>query len=389
MSTRTASAPRGPALTFDPRYVNFVIEAWQKHGLATMESDDLITAAVEHAEAALIRLNEMGLLEEDVSQSEISKAIALFKALKLLKQTKTGPRNAQVTKVSVTPDGRDMLGEQPVIGGVRPRLASLLVSKNPELTLLLRALEEHGPLVQPVLSLIVGAPRKGRPYAEAIEQGLEKFWAQGTPARMHSTNETNGMPRTRRATARQLLDVAKAEALARHPAGALRQLDKVVPLVRALGLLWTDTQQLNEVIAAQYVGSAASQDAGTYVPSTPTWASIRSRFIDELVRAHTAQENGSGFATIESLRGAIGRALHLAPSVVDDLICAAREAGERREVPVSLHFEPSEDLLYHRDRHPIIWLDRAFDFVEVTPLEPEVPSGHARGPAYQWLKRTR
>lgn len=369
-STR-ASAPKGPALAFDPRYVNFVIETWQNHDLAPMRLEELVAATSEHAKDALIRLNEMGLLEEDVVPGEIAKVITIFKTLKLLRQVQTGPRDARVTKVYVTPEGRDILGERPTIGGLRPQFTQLLVSKSPELQTLLCALNEHGPLVQPVLSLMVGAPRKGKPYSEAIEQGLEQFWTHAAQTNGHhslSENGTsNGAAKAQKLTPKQVLDSAKARAAANHPASKLKQLDKLAPLASVLGLTWTDIEQLNDVIAAQYIGAATLQDAtGACVPNTLTWDEIKWTFVPALVRAHAARENGSGFATIDALRGAIGHAIHLSPSVVDSLICAAREAGERHEAPVSLHFEPNEDMLYHRERHPLIWLDHAFDFVEVT-----------------------
>src|SRR5713101_8931205 len=100
---------RGPALTFDPRYVEFVIHAWQERGLVPLTATDLAEVASTHAERSLSELNAMGLHEEHVSATQIGRAINLLKSLKLAKPVTVGPKEARVAKLAPTPLGQRLL----------------------------------------------------------------------------------------------------------------------------------------------------------------------------------------------------------------------------------------------------------------------------------------
>jgi hypothetical protein len=161
---------------------------------------------------------------------------------------------------------------------------------------------------------------------------------------------------------------AHADALMRHAAGKLKSLDTLVSLASAFGLAWEDVEQVNSVVAVRSIGSAAVSFDGTYSPNTLDWNQAGSRFIQALVRAHASRADGSGFATVEALRGALGQSLHIAPSIADALLRKAREEGDRGTVPVQLYFVENEDLMYAKNRRPLLWHDHAFDFIEVRPL---------------------
>ena len=130
------------------------------------------------------------------------------------------------------------------------------------LTRLLSALDSRGPFVRPVLSLTEGAARRGQAYTRAIEAGLIAFWTRYR--RTDRTQQTALQSRStaRPPTAKQLLDDAKTRTSEAHPAGSVKQLDVILPLGLALGLLWTDTEQLNEArqreISAPHVVSFLS-----------------------------------------------------------------------------------------------------------------------------------
>ena len=59
-----------PALTFDPRYVDLVIQTWQKHDFQPMPPEELASAIEQQANDSFRALNEKGLREEDVSKKE-------------------------------------------------------------------------------------------------------------------------------------------------------------------------------------------------------------------------------------------------------------------------------------------------------------------------------
>lgn len=393
-ATRTASArptTRGIALTFDPRYVEWVIQAWLTRDLAPMKLDELVALATAYAEERLTELTSMGLHEEDVSADAVNKAIALLKNLGLLQQRRVTPKPPRQPRgkkaaqpapavqmaveppyyaISATADGRAVLSELPAIGGIRVELVRRIVAKSPELTTLLTALDEHGPLIRPVRSLTPLAPTRGAPYARSVEEGIEEFWSR---ILRRDPPAPNGAAARRPAPAKLIETAAKA-ALSLHPAGVVAQTDKLLPLASALGLVWMDIRQVNEVIGAQYVGSATSRGESGFASRAPSWEGIRDRFVEELVRAHRARNDGTGFATVASLRGAIGRALHIAQPVVDDLMRSARDAGDQGKLPVLVHFEPDEELLYATERQPLFWRQHAYDFVEVRPIVAAVRS---------------
>ena len=366
----TTGASRGPSLDFDPRYLEFVIEAWQARDLAPTPTDDLVTLATERATERLTELNAMGMLEEDASSPAVKKIFTLLKSLGFTKEVTTGPRGMRVKRLTVTPDGRAALAEPVATGGARPLLVSRLLAKSSQLTTLLRALHDNGPLVTPERDLAIGAPTRGAAYTRAMADGLASFRElTGQPASSAPTPPVapKGRARATAPTPAQMLTAAKAAALARHPIGNLTQtqLDKAVPTALGLGLLWTDSQRVNEVIAARYVGAAVIPAGASYAPNTPTWAADGPSFVEALLKVQAERADSTGFATITALRGGLGQALHIAPTVADALICEAREAGERHEASVDIHFEPDEELLYVKGRRPLLWLGYAFDFVEV------------------------
>jgi hypothetical protein len=359
---------RGPALTFDPRYVEFVVHAWQERGLAPLTATDLAEVASTHAERSLSELNAMGLHEEHVSATQISRAINLLKSLKLAKQVTVGPREARVAKLAPTPLGQMLLREAPVASAIRPDLVRHLVASSPELTTLLRALDQDGPVIIPVLSAEPGAPRRGVAYTTAVEEGLAQYWTLSAPSRRNGgSHALSAAVGRKKPTPAQLMKEAQADAVKQHAAAQVKPFDTAIALASALGLVWEDLQQANAVVAARSIGSAAVETDGGYAPNVPEWDQAGGRFIDALIHAHAARADGSGFAPIEALRGALGSSLHIAPSVTDAFLRKAREEGDRGKVPVHLYFVENEDRMYARDRHPLLWQGHAFDFIEVKP----------------------
>ncbi|MGO8947067.1 MAG: hypothetical protein ACLQUY_05270 [Ktedonobacterales bacterium] len=333
-----------------------------------MSIADFIQLVTDYTDLTLTRLNEMGLLEEDVSASDITKVITLLKTLKLAKQTSVGPKNGKIPYLSITAEGRSLLGVESAVGGIQSGLVHLLVSRSPDLLALLQALQDHGPLVQPILNLTMNAPRKGSTaYKQAVLAGVAAFRTRFSLLEFPAANVSTGTRNraVRQPSPKQLLDTVATEALQLHPVHAVKQIDKLVLFGGALGLLWTDTEQLNAVIGIQYVGSAAVADGGAFTPYTPTWEEISSHFVQALLEAQRLREDSTRFTTIDTLRGALGRSLHVSSRVADALICVAREAGERRDAPITVHFEEDEELMYVRGRNPILWRGHAFDFVEV------------------------
>lgn len=400
-ATRTASArptTRGIALTFDPRYVEWVIQAWLTRDLAPMKLDELVALATAYAEERLTELTSMGLHEEDASADAVNKAIALLKNLGLLQQRRVTPkpprqpRGKKVAQpapavqmaveppyyaISATADGRTVLSEPPATGGIRVELVRRIVAKSPELTTLLTALDEHGPLIRPVRSLTPLAPTRGAAYARSVEEGIEEFWSR---ILRRDPPASSGAAARRPAPAKVIEAAAKA-ALSLHPAGVVTQADKLLPLASALGLVWMDTRQVNEVIGAQYVGSAASRDEMGFAPHVPSWEGIRDRFVEELVRAYRSRADSVGFATLEAIRGAIGHTLSVSPAIVDALLCEARDRGDQHELPILLQFEPNDDLLGEKARRPLVWQRDAYDLIGMRFSPAQLPVAE---PAVQW-----
>ncbi len=385
-ATKTASArpaTKGIALTFDPRYVEWVIQAWLGKDLSAMKLDALVALAAAYIEERLTELTSMGLHEEDVSADAVNKAIALLKNLGLLQQRRVTPKPPRQPRgkkaaqpvpaaqmaveppyyaISATADGRAVLSEPPATGGIRVELVRRIVAQSPELTALLTALDEHGPLICPIRSLTPLAPTRGAPYARAVEDGIEEFWSR---ILRRDPPAPNGAAARRPAPAK-LIEIAAKAALSLHPTGVGAQADKLLPLASALGLVWMDTRQVNAVIGAEYVGSAATRRDNGYAPNTPLWATIQSRFVEELVSAHRSLADSSGFATVTSLRGALGRRLSLAYPQIDALLRQARDAEDAGRWAIHLQFEPNEDWAYRADRRPLVWQSHAFDQILVT-----------------------
>jgi len=400
-STTNASAtaaPKALTLNFDPRYVEFLIQAWLARDFAPVHLDDLIAATAGYAEEAFRTLNVMGLPEETVSNEEIKRAITLFITLGLAKQKRVTPKPPKPSKrgnppqlqstpaplappyseVTVTPDGCDLMTQPKVTGALRPGIIHRIVAQSPGLAALLRSFHEHGPLARPVRSLTPFAPTRGALYTQEVEAGIQAFWAEVDLAksRAHAVQPTSP---AKKPTAAKLIDIAAAEALQRHPAGSLKQLDKLIDIASELGIVWCDATQVNDVIAARWVGSAAISIDGGFTPNTSTWDEIGPRFLKALMQAHTARADGTGFVTVTSLRGVLGRTLGVSAPVVDAFLCQARADGDQRRSAVTLHFEPDEDATYASNRRPLIWNGRAYDQVLVTyPSSMQVANVMAR-----------
>ena len=386
-STSRTPAAKGKsvALTFDPRYVEWLIQAWLKSDLAPMKLEELTAHVVRYVRDRLTELNSMGLADEDVSDDAITKALTLLQSLDLITKQKITPKPPKPPRLkkgeapppvravipleppyyqmAVTTVGRSLLTQPVATGGLRPALVRRIVERCPDLMTLLEAITKGGTVVRPVRSLQPGAPTRGAAYNHALEEGIGEFWTKNVGHDLPQFTGPNGKP----VAAGKLPDAAAAVVLQRHPAGALKQLDKMLASAGLLGLIWTYTQQVNEVIGAMTVGSAALWDTGSFLPNTPSWDANSSRFLEALVAAHQTCANGSGYAPITALRGALGRALHISAPVADDLIRTAREAGDRGAQAVVLHFEPDEEASYARDRQPLIWKQHAFDNIEVSP----------------------
>jgi hypothetical protein len=379
------AAPKALTLNFDPRYVEFLIHTWLARDLAPIDLDALIAATTRQAQESFTALNTMGLREEVASADEVKRAIALLKSLGLLKQKKVTPKPPKqpkrdnrpearsmpvvvappYTDVTVTSEARNLLTQPQATGGLRPGIVRRIVVYSPQLTALLQALHEYGPIVRPARGLTPFAPTRGAAYTRAVEDGLAEFWTQVGGAASLS-NVAPPAAAARRPTAAKLVDNATAEALRRHPAGALKLLDKLIAMASELGLVWNDATQVNDVIAAHSTGSAAIAVDKAFVPNVPTWDDLKSRFIDALTHAHAARADGTGFVTVEALRGALGQALQLSAPIVDAMLCQARTDGDQRRSAVTLHFEPDEDATYALNRRPLIWHGRAYDQVLVT-----------------------
>ena len=377
MPSRTSgTVPRGPALTFDPRYVDFLLDTWKSHSFDVMPLDALITEATTRAEDALDKLTSMGLRSESASSTKTKGIVTLLKSLKLIKQTTTGPKGAKIAMLQMTPSGRVVLPESPGTGGIRVGLVRQLVAQSSTLSALLGALDEQGPLRRPVLSRQPGSPSRGAPYVQAIEDGVAQFWStllSGT----HQTRPLSSGASKRKPTPAQILAAAQASAFTHHLAGSLPRLDQLVPLAQALGLLWAASDQINSVLATSAIGSAAVKTAEGYAPNTPTWEEIGTIFLNQLVQAHRAHADSTGFASIDAIRGALGKLLHLSPTVVDALLCQARAFGDHGNGPVVLHFEEDEERISDRTRVPLQWQGRLYDFIEVRGVEVYTPTFHS------------
>ena len=88
MPTSKTSTPaargRNVTLTFDPRYVEWIIQAWLACDLAAMKLEELTAHIVTYIGDRLIELNSMGLPDEEVSDDAIAKALALLQNLDLV-----------------------------------------------------------------------------------------------------------------------------------------------------------------------------------------------------------------------------------------------------------------------------------------------------------------
>jgi hypothetical protein len=201
-----------------------------------------------------------------------------------------------------------------------------------------------------------------------VIEGLVHFGSRGS-ASLEGAGRTPA-----RQTAAQQLKAASAAATGQHPASRIPAFDKAVALAADLGLLWRDVEPINQALGVESIGSAAHPHAGTLIPNVLTWQESAPRFQETLWRVYRHRVDSSGFVTIASVRGGVGRELRLSAPVVDSFLCLTREAGERGDAPVTIEFEPNDDLLYAADRRPLIWRDSAFDFVEVHRSPDAVPT---------------
>jgi hypothetical protein len=353
----------GLALTFDPRYVTAAIDAWHAHDLSPISPSDLESKTAQLLQERFIALNVMGMREQAVSMPALTKALGILTSLKLARKITKGKGESHITQLTVTADGREILAEKPVSGTLYPRFAECLSRATPDISTLLDLLAVNGPLTQPIVQPVPGAPRRGVAYLVAVSEGLREYHHQASAC----TTKPHVMyePSNPKATAPQRIKAAQTWASQAHPAGALRQLDKAVATSLAFGLLWVDTIQINEVIAARSIGLAATRTSRGFHPNSKSWPSDSAKIIPALIDAVSTRANGSGFATIQEVRGTIGRTLSLSPIAVDALLREARDAGDRHEIPIELHFEPDEDQLYAIQRDPLIWREEAFEFITV------------------------
>lgn len=350
---------RGPALSFDPQYVDFVISVWHAHDFAPMAVDDLQRLALVHAEHVFTHLNVIGLAPQQAKPSTAKAAITLIKALKLAKQTSSGTRSARVVKMSPTPLGREILPEEPQAGAIRVGLVGHLVKSSPPLSALLSTLEERGPLSRPIAHPLPGTPTKGVAFNRGVLEGLAQYYEQEG-----RSTELAGRTSARRSPTQELKAAALQETQ-RHPASAMPSFEKGIALAAELGLLWRDIEPINQSLGIESIGSAATSYGGTMIPYVPTWQGAAAHFQDTLWRVYRQRVDSSGLMTIATLRGGIGRELGISAAVVDTFLRLTREAGERGECSLTLQFEPNDDMLYAAGRRPLIWQDTAFDFVEV------------------------
>lgn len=349
----------GPSLSFDPQYVDFVIAAWQRRDLMPCPLVDLQRLAAEHAERVFTECSMMGLAKQQVNAAGIKSAIALLKSLKLLKQTSKGLQDARVIQLTTTPVGRELLAEKPAASNIRVGLVSLLIQQSPVLKRLLTTLDYAGPLSRPVASPLPGTPSKGAMFNRSVLDGLAHY-ASRLPQPSQPSAAT-----TKKPTASQALKAAATQATERHPVSGIPSLEKVLLLAADLGLLWRDVDKINQALGVESLGTATQVREAATIPNVPRWGDIESRFTTSLARVYRQRVDSSGFATIQALRGGIGRELRLSWKVVDALLCSARDQSERGESTLLLQFEPNDDLLYAKGRQPLIWQRTAFDFVEV------------------------
>ena len=150
-----------------------------------------------------------------------------MKSLKLTKQITAGPKNAKVAKLTATPAGQKALHESEAVGGIRLAVVRELVKQSNDLTDLLRELDQHGPLVLPILVPLPGAPRKGAPYKAVIPHGIAQFWelpAFRAGSHVLTTKST--------ATPAQMLKDATALALKMNPVAHINNSEKIIPVAQ-------------------------------------------------------------------------------------------------------------------------------------------------------------
>jgi hypothetical protein len=324
-----------------------------------MPANELQSAVAEYAEHVFTHLNMIGLAKRQANPRAIQAAVALFKSLKLIKQTNSGTRNAHVVQMNVTPLGHEILGEEPAVANIRIGLVSLLVKSSPTLTTLLRSLAEIGPLSRPVANPLPGTPTKGATFNRTLLEGMAEYQSQEWAVTEVTVRTTTKQP------ASMTLKAMAAQATQRHPASVIPSFDKVITLAADLGLLWRDVKQINQAFGVESIGSAASEDDGVLIPNIPDWQVSAETFQEVLWNVYLQQVNSSGLTTIRTLRGGIGRELCISDAVVDAFLCLTHEAGDRGDCPFTLQFEPNDDLLYAASRRPLICQETAFDFIEV------------------------
>ncbi len=361
-------AASGPSLKFDPRYVNFMVEAWQERSFAPIEEVELKEIARVKAEDTLIAYTAMGFPAEMVSDPNISSSYTLLKSLKLIKEASSGPKGAKIKKLVPSPVGQQAFSSQEVIGWISLPIVKLLTTQNTDLKNFLQILEEAPPLELPILRPTPLAPKKKEAAQKLLQTGLIEFGRKWHQEQQMEQIFLAKIPQAK--AVKQALDIA----IAQHPLKKIASLETLLSIAEQLGLIWTDTQQINAVLALKTIGCAAVLQDGVYVPHIPKWEEIESQFFKELMQLGTARADQSGFVTVEALRGGLGRAFHISPQIVDMLLCKAREETDKAGGPLQLFFDENEEAINAKGRHPLIWEGRTYDFVVVAARMPQAVS---------------
>src|SRR5215469_6286306 len=211
--------PAKPALTFDPRYIDFAITAWNRIHLAPVPIQELKELTAYEAQQQFTHLTEMGVLEEDVAPDKVDKAINTLKSLKITAEKKVGSKEAKITQVAPTPRGKSILDAPPASGGIRTSLVENLVGTSADLHDFIDALTSEGPLAIPSFRPLPEAPKKKAEVLRAAASGLAQFCKEYR----QTVAETTGTPQAQ-------VKAAAAVVLLRHPAGKAKNIEKLVEL---------------------------------------------------------------------------------------------------------------------------------------------------------------
>src|SRR5258708_17345510 len=123
-----------------------------------------------------------------------------------------------------------MLKEDVAMGGLRLELVRRVVTRSPDLTAFLTALDTGGPLITPISSLTPVAPTRGAAYNRAVDEGVEAFWIQIMRQEVPASANGASAKSVRRPAAGKLIENAAALALKGYPASTMKQAGKLMPL---------------------------------------------------------------------------------------------------------------------------------------------------------------